>query len=261
MKRTRREYLYAKRQRYLYKVWDVKRFVKPPRLKDNYLIPRLLRNYYLIMNRSFIINRAQQASRGMGKFVSKLIIEFEGRLYNLVYRVNWISNIFMVKSIIDLGCFVVNNKFTTYPLYQVKLGDIVWIRKPWDRLIRLDMRLRLRGRKKGEKRRRFAYKFAILKVLRDRDLSQKDIGRKLKNRHMKRVMQYVKKDEIHHRKNLFRDKRDVHTRSLVGPGLKGVFVSYIFMLCFIFKDIKKKDLFYPVNVDLYRALDFMGPLR
>ena len=41
-------------------------------------------------------------------YIENFIMNMEGRLLNIIYRVNWITNIFNIKEVIDLGIIIVN---------------------------------------------------------------------------------------------------------------------------------------------------------
>ena len=78
-----------KRRDYVYKLWGREKFKKIRRLKENYVQPRLIRSYFLILTRKMINHKVQVAlKRGSGVFMTRLVEQFEGRLFSIVYRVN-----------------------------------------------------------------------------------------------------------------------------------------------------------------------------
>lgn len=60
----------------------------------------------------------------------------------LVYRANFVNNIFKLKFIIDRGIFLVNGAKKYYSNYIVKVGDIVQVDFKYKRLLWADMLLR-----------------------------------------------------------------------------------------------------------------------
>jgi hypothetical protein len=63
----------------------------------------------------------------------------------LVHRANFISNMFLIKSIINLkNFFILNGKtFNSYPNYQLYVGDFIQINNDYKELIKKDLEIRL----------------------------------------------------------------------------------------------------------------------
>jgi ribosomal protein S4 len=60
----------------------------------------------------------------------------------LVYRANFVNNIFKLKFIIDRGIFLVNGEKKYYSNYNVKVGELVQVDFKHRRLLLTDMILR-----------------------------------------------------------------------------------------------------------------------
>jgi len=60
----------------------------------------------------------------------------------LIYRANFINNIFKLKFIIDRGIFLVNNERKYYSNYNVKVGELVQVDLKYKRYLLLDMLIR-----------------------------------------------------------------------------------------------------------------------
>ena len=60
----------------------------------------------------------------------------------LIYRSNFITNIFKLKHIIDRGIFLVDCKIKYYSNYLVKYGELIQVHFKWIRFLKNDMRLR-----------------------------------------------------------------------------------------------------------------------
>jgi len=144
VRRLYKEYRKFRRQRYVYKLWGRRKFEFPKKLKKNYVIPRIVRNYYIFMKKKIINRKVKKAKREMGKYIENFIRSMEGRLLNVIYRSNFVTNIFMVKDLITSGVVRVNKKKITYSNYIVGLGDFLEIIKPWNIIIKKDMLIRLK---------------------------------------------------------------------------------------------------------------------
>ena len=50
-------------------------------------------------------------------------------------------------------------------------------------------------------------------------------------------------------------------QGIITRNIKNFYVNYIKLFFIFYKPYDYKDIQYPINIDLYRALDFIGPLR
>lgn len=112
----------------------------------------------------------------------------------IIYRLNIINNIFMVKHMINKGMFFINFKKKTHINTRMQLGDFLHIDLSWKSVI---------------------------------------------------------VDEME-----YRAEQGIITRNI-----KNFYVNYIKLFFIFYKPYDYKDIQYPINIDLYRALDFIGPLR
>jgi hypothetical protein len=62
-------------------------------------------------------------------FASTYLGYLEGRLFIIIYRLNIVNNIFMIKSLINLGVFFKNLKKKTHINTRFQLGDFLHIHK------------------------------------------------------------------------------------------------------------------------------------
>jgi ribosomal protein S4 len=60
-------------------------------------------------------------------FTSTYLGYLEGRLFIIIYRLNIVNNIFMIKSLINLGVFYKNFKKKTHINTRIQLGDFLHI--------------------------------------------------------------------------------------------------------------------------------------
>jgi ribosomal protein S4 len=130
----KREFIYSFRKKI--------RFRRKKRIKKKYLLPRYLKHYYLVLRMSDFRRFQDKAAKKVGRFDSNFLIFVECRLFMLVYRLNYINNIFMIKSLVDAGMFTINNEIESHSNFTAGIGDVISIVPNYKELIRMDMILR-----------------------------------------------------------------------------------------------------------------------
>ena len=165
------------------------------RKKKNFLFPRLVKFYYLLLTKSSITSKVVLAKKKSGRFIVNLLKEFENRLFCVLYRIKWVSNIFNIKNLINFGYFFVNFKKVTYPNYVLKEGDLVQVKEGFKNF--------------------------------------------LKNEFKKSIKYKIIKFSI--------------------PS--HIYISYVYIFFFLYKDIIENEVVYPIKLDFLRVLDFIGVLR
>lgn len=195
-KRLVRNFQLFKKKRYVYRLWNRERFNFPKRLKPNYIKPRYLRKFYMVLKRRNYIRYINLAMKGklVRGFVSTYLGYLEARLFVIVYRLNIINNIFIIKNIINMGIFFINKKKKTHINTRMKLGDFLQINKTWKPLLKKDMIVRAKKR-------------------------------------------------------------------IIRRNIRNFYINYKKLYFFLYKPYKYSDIKYPIRIDLYRAIDFIGPLR
>jgi ribosomal protein S4 len=83
-----------------------------------------------------------RAKRKLGYFYSNYLTFVEGRLFMLIYRSNFVTNMFKLKFIIDRGIFLVNGEPKYYSNYNVKVGEIVQVDFKYKDVVKADLKLR-----------------------------------------------------------------------------------------------------------------------
>jgi len=142
---VKKELKELKKHRYVYRIWNRRRYEKLKYFKPNYIIPRYLRNFYLILKKHNFVNFIKKSLKGklIRGFVSTYLNFLEGRLIVIVYRLNLINNIFIIKTLIKFGIFQVNFNEKKHINTRVKLGDFLTINKKWLPIIKRDLLYRL----------------------------------------------------------------------------------------------------------------------
>lgn len=192
----RRDYGWFNRQRYVYRVWNRKRFASPKKIKKNFVKPRFLLNFYMVLKKKVYVKYVKKALKGkFGRgFASIYVGYLEGRLIVIVYRLNIINNVFIIKNAINAGLFYINNKKKKHINTRMHLGDILQINMIWKKIMQRDM-----------------YKRA--------------------------------------------------TQSVMRTIITNFYINYLQLYFIYYKSYNIKEIKFPIRIDLYRAIDFIGPLR
>lgn len=132
----RREFVFSFKRR----IWF--RFRK--RFKYKYIAHRYLYNFFLIVRRRNFIKYKIIARKKKGYFFNNYMSFLEGRLFMLVYRANFVNNIFKLKFIIDRGIFLVNGVRKYYSNFIVNVGNIIQVDFKYKTLLQADMALRFK---------------------------------------------------------------------------------------------------------------------
>jgi len=117
-----------RRYRYVYRIWNRKRYEKFKYYKKNYIYPRYLRNFYIVIKKKNYIKYIRKAMKGkiIRGYVSTYLGYLEARIMVVVYRLNIINNIFIIKMMVNMG--VININFIEKKTYKYK-GRIRWYNK------------------------------------------------------------------------------------------------------------------------------------
>jgi len=177
----RREFIFNFKRR----IWF--RFKK--RFRYKYIAHRYLYNFFLIMRRKNFIKYRTIARKKKGYFINNYLGFIEGRLFMLIYRANFVNNIFKLKFVIDRGIFLVSGEKKYYSNYVVRVGELIQVDFKHKFLLKADMEMRF-------------------------DL-----------------------------------------RSILWAPRKYLFVSYKFLFIFFLRAPKRKELKYPIKLDIYKGGD------
>jgi len=117
------------RGEYIFRLWNRPRFLRKKFLTANYIKPRYLRSFYMVVKKRNYIKYVKLAIKGkmVRGFVSTYLGYLESRLMVIIYRLNIVNNIFMVKSLINLGVFYINLKKKTHINTRMYLGDYLHV--------------------------------------------------------------------------------------------------------------------------------------
>ena len=104
------------------------------KFKRFYIRPRYVRNFFLILKRRDYRKYFAKARRKRGSLIQHFLMFIECRLFMILYRSNFVTNLFLLKSIIDLNFFMVNGRIENYCNFMVKVNDIVQVKPEYNDL-------------------------------------------------------------------------------------------------------------------------------
>jgi ribosomal protein S4 len=142
-----REFFFRKnyyKRHFVYSFKKKIKFRRQKKLKADFVKPRYLKHYYLILRMKQLQRMQKKAVRGMETFDANFLTLLECRLFMLVHRLNLINNMFVIKQVIDHGVFCINGIVKYNPNVHAKVGDFITVNKPYLQAVEDDMLLRFR---------------------------------------------------------------------------------------------------------------------
>ena len=110
--------------------------------RHNFVDPRVLKHYYLTLKMNHFKKFRFKAMKQLGSYEENFLNFVEGRLFMLVYRSNFVTNMFMLKSLIELGIFTINYQRKYHPNEYATPGDVICAIHPYWGFIRDDVKMR-----------------------------------------------------------------------------------------------------------------------
>ena len=97
-KGLRWKYTKYMRGKYVFRLWNRPRFLKIKRLKPNYIRPRYLRNFYMVLKKKTYIKYIRIAMKGklVRGFISTYLGYLEARLFIIIYRFKFTKKDFIL---------------------------------------------------------------------------------------------------------------------------------------------------------------------
>jgi len=112
------------------------------RQRHNFVDPRVLKHYYFTLKMNHFKKFRLKAMKELGSYEENFLNFVEGRLFMLVYRSNFVTNMFMLKSLIELGIFTINYQRKYHPNVYAIPGDVICAIYPYWEFIREDIKMR-----------------------------------------------------------------------------------------------------------------------
>ncbi len=120
-----------------------RRFRRLKKFKEHFINRRFLRNYYLVLTLKTLRKYMDLANRKVGYYFGNYFTLLEGRIFMLAYRSTFITNIFLIRYVIDKGIFTVNGLVRRHYNFVLQPGDIFQVSFDYKSLLREDLIMRL----------------------------------------------------------------------------------------------------------------------
>ena len=86
---------------------------------------RLLFNFYLVLSRRNFMKISNKAKKRKGYYIENYLGLIEGRLFMMLYRSNLMSNLFLIRHVVERDIFWVNEKLRVHYNSILKPGDFL----------------------------------------------------------------------------------------------------------------------------------------
>lgn len=131
----KREFVFTYRRR--------RRFRRAKRFKDDFINRRFLKNFYLVLTYKNLRKFMTIANKKAGYYYGNYFTLLEGRIFMMAYRSTFITNIFLIRYVVEKGIFTVNGVIKRHYNYILKPGDIFQVSFDYKNLITNDLIMRL----------------------------------------------------------------------------------------------------------------------
>lgn len=129
---------------YIYRIDIVKLKRKRRRFKWRFVFIRMLRFFYMSLSHRQYRRYGRRACRQEGFLVGNYLFFLEGRLASVLYRMNFVSNVFILRQFITYGHVFVGVRVETFLNFNVGLCEVVRVEDSGKKIIRDGLALRLR---------------------------------------------------------------------------------------------------------------------
>ena len=119
-------------------------FRRKKRYKKNFIQKRYLKHFYLVLSYRNFRRYMNLAVKKAGYYYGNYFSLLEGRIFMMAYRSTFITNIFIIRYVIDKGLFTINGKIRRHYNYSLIPGDLFQVSFDYKDLFYKDLLLRLR---------------------------------------------------------------------------------------------------------------------
>jgi len=131
----KRDFIFTYRRR--------RRFRRMKKFKENFIERRYLKNFYLVLTYKNFRRYMNLASRKLGYYYGNYFSLLEGRIYMMAYRSTFITNLFIIRYVIDKGLFTINGKVRRHYNFSLQPGDLFQVSFDYKEFFYKDLLLRL----------------------------------------------------------------------------------------------------------------------
>jgi len=120
-----------------------RRFRRMKKFKENFIERRYLKNFYLVLTYKNFRRYMNLASRKLGYYYGNYFSLLEGRIFMMAYRSTFITNLFIIRYVIDKGLFTINGKIRRHYNFSLQPGDLFQVSFDYKEFFYKDLLLRL----------------------------------------------------------------------------------------------------------------------
>jgi ribosomal protein S4 len=139
---NRAKYKYYKRD-FVFNYRRKKYFRRKKRFKPRFIQRRYLKHFYLVLTYKNFRRYMNLANRKVGYYYGNYFSLLEGRIFMMAYRSTFITNIFLIRYVIDKGLFTINGKIRRHYNYSLRPGDLFQVSFDYINFFYEDLLLRL----------------------------------------------------------------------------------------------------------------------
>src|SRR5215467_4462104 len=131
------------KQNYVFTFRRKRSFRRKKRFKKKFIQKRFLKHFYLVLSYKNFRRYMNLAIKKSGFYISNYLCLLEGRIFMMAYRSTFITNIFLIRYVIDKGLFTVNGIVRRHYNYSLKPGDLFQVSFDYKNFFYKDLLLRL----------------------------------------------------------------------------------------------------------------------
>lgn len=129
--RQRKAKRYHYRKEFIFSFRKKIKFRKKKKEKKDYLLPRFLKHFYIVLKLDQFKKMHKMAVRKYGTFEANFLLLLECRIFMLAYRLHFVTNLFMIKSFLDKGILAINGIARYHCNMTAKVGDFISIERTY----------------------------------------------------------------------------------------------------------------------------------
>lgn len=136
-----------KRKRYVYRFVAPRPYYKQLKFNKRFHSIRLTRLYFLTFNEKRFRMMLRKAAKKDGNFETNYLQYLEGRIYALIYRLNFTSDLFWLLNFVKHGLNVLTEVIKIRGINVVlKIGEVLKLGKKWQTKFSINIKERIRYR-------------------------------------------------------------------------------------------------------------------
>lgn len=141
--KKRKKKSWANRKRYVYRIDSPVSYKRKRKHNWKWVSVRIIRLYFLTIKDKQFRKLFKKASKLDGNLESNYCHLIEGRILHVLYRTNFLTNLFTTMDFIKYGNVLLNNLTVNFINILVNIGTIITLKQQWKKLLYKDLRKRV----------------------------------------------------------------------------------------------------------------------